>query len=86
MSSNFSFDGGGFDRYAKQLMQEEAGKLKRMLEQLGRQYKGRPVAVIKPALKRAFQREGYNLTDPELTEYATNISEGARFTFKVDVR
>ena len=50
--------------------------MQRTLDQLARQYKGRPVATVKPALKRAWERNGGKITDPELTEWATAISEG----------
>jgi hypothetical protein len=60
----------------QQTMQEEAKKIQRMMDQLGRQYRGQSVSTIKPALQRAWKRDGGSISDPELTEYATAISEG----------
>jgi hypothetical protein len=64
-------------------MKDEAKKLQRLLDNLGRQYKGQPVSVIKPALKRAFERDGGKITDPELTEYSEDISAGRHIKVKV---
>lgn len=45
---------------------------------------GQPVDVIKPILQREMKRPGFTITDPELTEYAQQISEGGRVSFKGD--
>lgn len=39
---------------------------------------GQPVSDIRAALESDFAREGVTITDPELTKYATAISEGTR--------
>jgi hypothetical protein len=43
-----------------------------------RDYAGQPVPAVKDALTREFKRCGATLTDPELTTYATAISEGTQ--------
>lgn len=43
-----------------------------------RRHAGEPVPDVKAALKREFSKEGASITDPELTQYATAISEGTR--------
>lgn len=68
----------------RQAVHQEAKDVQRLFDQLARQYKGRPVAVIRPALKRAWERDGGRITDPELTEYSEAISNGRRI--KVNVR
>ena len=42
----------------------------------------RPVAEIKPALKRAWEKGGGSVTEPELTEYAQMIDDGTKITFE----
>ena len=49
-----------------------------MHSESGRAYKGRPVSEIKPALQREWKKIGGSITDPELTQYASSISEGVR--------
>jgi hypothetical protein len=39
---------------------------------------GQPVPAVKDALTREFKRRGATLTDPELSTYATAISEGTQ--------
>lgn len=39
---------------------------------------GQPVGVVKPILQREMKRAGFNITDPELTQYAQQISDGGR--------
>lgn len=54
-----------------------------MFDRLGRQYRGRPVAEIKPVLQREWAAQGGSLTDPELTTYAEHISHGTRIEMRV---
>lgn len=39
---------------------------------------GQPVEVVKPILQREMKRAGLDLTDPQLTHYAQQISDGGR--------
>lgn len=54
----------------------------RDMERLSSQYKGRPAATIKPALRRLFQQHGGSITEPELSQYAQAISDGIKIVFK----
>jgi hypothetical protein len=63
-------------------MQDKTREMQAQMDRFARQYKGRPVSVIKPALKREWERDGGKITDPELTEWATHISEGRPIKFR----
>jgi len=52
-------------------------------DQVHRQHAGQPLAVTKPATKRAFERAGINLSDQELTRYAQQIADGIKIKFAV---
>lgn len=80
--SDFKFDEKAFDKLAKELVKDEAKKLQKMMDDLARRYKGRPVAEVKSALAREWKKDGGKITDPELTEYATHISEGTHIKIK----
>mgnify|MGYP006972344662 FL=1 len=60
-----------------------ASDYQKMFDSLSRRYNGRPVSEIKPVLKREWSRVGGSISDPELTDYATLISEGTRIQMRV---
>lgn len=60
-----------------------AREYEQMFDSLRRRYTGRPVAEIKPVLTRAWARIGGSIPDPELTDYASLISEGRRIKMQV---
>lgn len=64
-------------------MKDIASEYQKMFDSLSRRYKGRPVSEIKPALKRDWARIGGSISDPELTDYATLISEGTGIQMRV---
>lgn len=64
-------------------MKDIASDYQKMFDSLSRRYRGRPVSEIKPVLKREWTRVGGSISDPELTEYATLISEGTRIQMRV---
>jgi hypothetical protein len=64
-------------------VQDVASDYQRMLDRLGRQYEGQPVAEIKTVLRREWSRLGGTLSDPELTDYASLISEGTHIKMQV---
>ncbi len=64
-------------------MKDIASDYQKMFDSLSRRYKGRPVSEIKPVLRREWSRVGGSISDPELTEYATHISEGTRIQMRV---
>lgn len=67
---------------ADRAVKDEAVKIQRLFDSLNRRYAGQPIEVIKPVLKREWQRNGGTLTDPELTEYATHISNGTKIRIR----
>ena len=82
MASNFSFDKRGFDKMVKEAVKEAAKETQKILDRLLRDYTGKPVPVVKAALKRAWPRDG-RISDTEATEWATLISQGQRIVLQV---
>lgn len=88
MGSGFKFEmSRDFERDLKKTVQgavkDIASDYQKMFDSLSRRYKGRPVSQIKPVLRREWSRVGGSISDPELTEYATHISEGTRIQMRV---
>jgi hypothetical protein len=81
-SMKFSFDEGAFKREIEKQASSEVGRIarsmSRTLEAVRQQYQGRPIEEIKPALRCAIQRDGGDLTDPDLSEYARLIGDGTK--------
>jgi len=80
--AQLQFDERAIKKLTDQAVRQVADESNRLFAQLGRQYQGQPVSVIKPALKRAWERNGGKITDPELTEYAQAISDGTPIKFR----
>jgi len=85
--------GSGFDpgrsfeseivKAAQSGLRAVANDYQKMFDSFGRQYRGQPVEVIKPALRREWSKIGESISDPELTDYATLISEGTHIEMKL---
>lgn len=71
------------EKATRSAVQETARDYQKLFDSLLRQYKGRPVSQIKPVLKREWARLGGSLSNAELTEYATYISEGTSIQMRV---
>jgi hypothetical protein len=73
---------GDFDLHIEALAAEAtkgvATALQATLDGVAREYGGQPLDVIKPVLAKRWAETGGTLTDPQLTEYATILSEGGR--------
>lgn len=86
MTFEFDFDPKEFERAIRKdveaHVQDISREMTRELDRLSTRYAGRPVAEIKPALKRIWEKDGGSISDPELSEYAQMISEGTRIEFK----
>lgn len=87
MGSGFKFEmSGNFERDLNKMLQgtmkDIASEYQKMFDSLSRRYKGRPVAEIKPVLRREWALVGGSISDPELTDYARLISEGTRIVMK----
>jgi len=82
---NFNFS-NDFERQLNKAVQGALGDVakdyQRMFDSLSRRYRGRPVSSIKPVLLGEWKRIGGSITDPELTEYATHISNGTHIKMK----
>lgn len=78
-SSNFDRE---LQRVAQDLVDEAAKDHQKLFDSLGRRYKGRPVPEVKNALRREWRRLGGDISDPDLTDYATLISEGTRIKMR----
>lgn len=76
---------GNWERDLKRMIQPGMNDMARHLQQAAdrvyRQYKGKPVTVVKPPLKRALASAGLQLSERELTEYAQAISDGTQIRF-----
>lgn len=87
MSIEFNFDAKAFERQMKQTVndaiRDEASKLERALNSLGRQYRGQSLNVIKPALRRTWKSTTGDggITEPDLTKFAEAIRDGQRIKF-----
>lgn len=53
-----------------------------MLDRLHREYSGRPMSEVKPAVAKALREAGWTLSNDELEDYARLISEGTRIVLK----
>ena len=71
------------EKAVRPALKDIASHYQKMFDSLLRRYKGRPVSEIKPVLRREWSRVGGSISEPELTEYATHISEGTRIQMRV---
>lgn len=70
-------------RLAQPALKEFAEKNQPKMDSLLQRYSGRPVAEIKPLIKREMDRWGGSLSgDAELTKIATAISKGRRVVLR----
>ncbi|WP_028281138.1 hypothetical protein [Arthrobacter sp. H5] len=88
MGSGFTFNSKDFEKQVRKAtegsVRDLAGQYERMFESLRRRYTGRPVDVIKPILEHEWKRiNGGSITNPELTDYASLISEGTHIKMNV---
>jgi hypothetical protein len=88
MSSGFNLNGKDFEKQvmkaAESGVRDLAKQYDRMFDSLRRRYTGHPVSEIKPVLQREWRRvNGGSISDPELTNYASLISEGTSIRMNV---
>ena len=65
-------------------LRDIASDYQKMFDRLGLQYKGRPIPEIKAALRHELSQLGGTISDVELTDYATLISEGTHIKIQVE--
>ncbi len=88
MGSGFRFEmSGNFEdevkKIARDAMKEAADDTQKLFDSLLRRYRGRPVSEIKAVLRREWSRRDGTMSERELTDYATLISEGTRIQVRV---
>lgn len=88
--SSFSFNPRDLERAILQAadgaVRQKANDLQAVVDNLGRTHQGRPIDEVKVALRNAWQTatgDG-DITDPELTQWATYISEGRSIRIQYD--
>jgi hypothetical protein len=77
MASGIKWNPGWEDDLSRQIN----GQFQKASDKVFNRYAGRPVADVKDAITREWKRIGASITDPELTKFATAISEGKRLKF-----
>jgi hypothetical protein len=74
--SEIEFD-KNFNSAIEELTKRFHQKVQTFFDDLGREFKGRPVDEVKPILARRWEETlGGSITEPELTNYATGLSGG----------
>lgn len=89
MASKITFSGDfgrNLEREAMRMAQDHIDKLAkdgtRAADRVLASHGGRSVDVVKPVLYREMKRAGITLSDPELSAYAQQISDGGRVVIK----
>ena len=87
MSSGFKMN-PGWEQALRREMQKGVNQIAtdwtKKLDQFHRRYSGQPLATVKPALARLFRQEGITAPDADVAQYARQISDGGRITFKAN--
>jgi hypothetical protein len=78
----FEFDENAFKKVADKAVTAKMEETQALLDRLHRDYSGKPVSEVKPALVRAWKKDGGNISDAEATDWATLISDGTRIVLK----
>lgn len=86
MGSHFKFNERAIKQLVNESVNEVAREYEQALAQLSVDLKGWPVEDVKPLLRARWHDLGGDLTDPELTNIATAISEGAKINFDVQIQ
>lgn len=76
-SFDFKWDKKGMRDLEQQVKKSVQHDIQKFFDRFSQQYSGQSIENVKVALAREWrQRIGGSITDPELTEYATAISNG----------
>lgn len=78
LDMTFTFNEDAFKQVAQDAVRDMAGQQNRDLEALRKQYTGRPIDEIKPALQSLFAGYDGNITEPDLSDWAQLIHDGTR--------
>ena len=65
---------------AKQILAQMVANVTKAMDEISKDYSGRPVEEVRPALaaRWAAANDGAKITEPDLTNVATLISQGKR--------
>lgn len=72
-----------FKELAQQKLIELSGQYQELLDDLTATQAGRPIGEIQSLLRLRWQQIGGDITDPELTAYAQQMSAGGRIVLQV---
>jgi hypothetical protein len=80
------FDDRALKKEVQKGVQKMADDLTRALNGLTSRYQGKPVEEIKPEIQREWSKHtgGGSITDPELTQFAEQISAGGRVAVRLN--
>lgn len=84
MRVKVSFDERALERAVAEKTDELATEYENAVRSLALELKGRPVEEVKPLVRARWSDLGGEISDPELTQIATAISEGAKIRFRRD--
>jgi hypothetical protein len=70
------------DEIGKQAVEASIRNMQPVLDDLHRELAGQSVDVVKPRLASEWAKAGGKITDPDLTQWATAISEGRHITLE----
>ncbi|MEH1098205.1 hypothetical protein [Micromonospora sp. CPCC 205561] len=77
--ASFSFDQNALDKIGREAVENFNRQMQPVLDSVFEEYGGQPVDVVKDALASRWRAAGGEpLGEPEVTEWATEISEGTR--------
>lgn len=82
MRVKVSFDERALERVVAQKIEELAAEYENAVRSMALELKGHPVEEIKPLVCARWRDLGGEISDPELTQVATAISEGTTINFQ----
>ena len=82
--TNLKLNPGALDAIGRQALEAFNAKLQPVLDRFQQEHAGRLVDEIKPPLAQMWSQntDGGSITEPDLTKWATLISEGKRIVLK----
>ena len=66
--------------------EKQLGTYQRLLDRMGRDFRGKPVSEIKSALRAEWKKLGGDLTDSQLDELAKRINKGTPVVIDLKMR
>ena len=78
---HIEWDDNALNSVGADAMEESRKAMQKVADRVYQQHQGEPVETVKVALEREWRSVG-RLIDPELTDWATLMSNGERIVFK----